>query len=142
MSEGEWHKKVRKKLIKKYEKEGFKIESSHEDKTIVLSLGEAHRDTFLSDADLVVFKNNKIKKIIEIQDEKIRPKDIIGIIKATDLCDRCKIDKNKYSLSDVELIIYYPKQEKKSKKSEQFQLIKDNLKVDGCIGVFNFEEDY
>ena len=46
MTEGEWHKKTRKELIEKYKKEGYQVESSHEDKVIGLYRGKPSRKTF------------------------------------------------------------------------------------------------
>ena len=65
---------------------------------------------------------------------------MVGIIKTTDLCDRCKIDDIEYDLSGVELLIVYPKQKDNSKKLEQFQLIKNGWDKDGCLNKFDFEE--
>jgi len=140
LTEGQWHKKVRLKRISKYEKEDYeKVEFSHDKKNIPLFCGEPSNTTHLSDADIVLFKNGKVIKIVEIQ-STLSPKQATGIIMATDLCDRCKIDGKPYKLSDVELIIAYKKQVEKSKKPEQLQLIKDNLEVDGCLKDFDFEE--
>ena len=140
MAEGEWHKKVRKKLIKKYEEEGYQVESSHENKVIGLYRGKPSRSTFLSDADLVLLKDDSVVKIVEIKDKDITPKNIVGIVKTTDLCNLCEIDKKPYNLSDIKLTIVYKKQKDESKKPEQFQLIKDNLKRDGCLIDFDFKD--
>jgi len=140
MAEGEWHKKVRKELIKKYEEEGYQVESSHENKVIGLYRGEPSRSTFLSDADLVLLKDDSIVKIIEIKDKDITPKNIAGIVTITDMCSLCKINDKPYTLSDIELIITYKKQKDESKKPEQFQLIKESLRLDGCLKSFIFEE--
>ena len=64
---------------------------------------------------------------------------MVGTIKTTDLCDRCKIDNEVYDLQNIELLILYRKQEDASVKSDQLQLIKDNLEVDGCLKDFDFE---
>ena len=139
MVEKEWHKKARKEIIERYENKGYVVESSHEDKRIRLSRGKLSSDTFLSDADVVLIKDDKIVKVVEIQSTDT-PKELVGIIKTTDLCDQCKIDDEVYDLSDIELIIAMEKPEPNSKKPQQLKLIKDNLKVDGCLKDFNFEE--
>lgn len=87
-----------------------------------------------------MLKDNNIVKIVEIKDKDITPKNIAGIVTITDMCRICKIDDKPYNLSGIELIIAYKKQKEKSKKPEQLQLIKDNLKVDGCLSDFDFEE--
>ena len=95
MTEGKWHRTTRLERIKKYENEGHEVKSSHGNRKISLYRGEPSRITFLSDADIVLLKNDKIVKIVEIQ-STCSPKQVIGIIKATDLCDRCKIEDKVY----------------------------------------------
>lgn len=139
MVESKWHKKARLDEINYYKKAGYVVESSHEDKKIVMFRDKPSRSTFLSDADIVVINDNNIVKIIEVQ-QTYRPKEIIGIIKATDICNKCKIDNKIYSLSNIELTIILKKEKQKSKKPIQMQLIKDILKLDGCLCSFNFKE--
>jgi len=140
VTEGEWHKKVRLKRISKYEKEDYeKVEFSHDKKSIPLFCGDPSNATHLSDADIVLFENGKVVKIVEIQ-STLSPKQATGIIMATALSDRCKINGKPHRLSNIKLIIAYKKQKEKSKKPEQLQLIKDNLEVDGCLKDFDFEE--
>ena len=91
MAEGEWHKNVRLARIKYYQNKGYEVKSSHSNRKIPLSHGKSSKVTNLSDADIIVLKNDKIVKIEEIQ-STCSPKQVIGIIKATDLCDQCKID--------------------------------------------------
>lgn len=139
MAEGEWHKKVRLERIEKYRKKGYEVKSSHGNGKISLYLGKPCRSTFLSDADIVLLKDDKIMIIEEIQ-STCSPKQAVGIVIATDLCDTCKVDKKLYELSNVKLVIAYKKQKEKSKKPEQLQLINNNLKLDGYLSSFKFEE--
>jgi len=139
MNEGEWHKKVRRKLIQKFEKEGYTVESSHGEKSIRLYHGEPSDRTYLSEADLILFNDSFIVKIVEIKYKDITPKNMVGIIKTTDLCDRCKIGKNIYDLHKIELLIFYKKQLDESVKSDQLKLIKENLKLDGCLSNYYFK---
>jgi len=139
MTEGNWHKKVRINLIKKYENEGYRVESSHGDKSIRLYRGKPSDVTFLSEADIVLFNDEHIEKIIEIKDQDITPKIMVGTIETTDLCDRCKVNNEIYDLQSIELLIVYKKQKEASVKSDQLQLIKENLIVDGCLKDFDFE---
>ena len=103
--------------------------------------GKPSRITFLSDADLVLLKDDSIAKIIEIKDKDITPKNMAGIVTITDMCNLCKINDKPYNLSDIKLIIAYNKQKDKSKKPEQLQLIKDNMEVNGCLKNFDFGGD-
>jgi len=139
MVESKWHKKARLNIIDYYKNGGYTVESSHQDKKIVMFRDEPSRSNFLSDADIAVINDNNIVKIIEIQ-QTYRPKEIVGIIKTTDICNKCKIDDKIYSLSNVELTIALKKDKEKSKKPIQMQLIKDNIKLDGCLRSFHFEE--
>lgn len=139
MNEGEWHKKVRMDLINKFEQEGYQVKSSHGEKSIRLYRGEPSDRTYLSEADLTLFNDGFIVKIVEIKYKDITPKNMVGIVKATDLSDRCKIGKNIYDLQNIELLIFYKKQVDESVKSDQLKLIKENLKLDGCLSGFNFE---
>lgn len=139
MTESKWHKKVRMNLIDYYEKAGYLVKSSHQDKKIVMFRDKPSRSNFLSDADIVLIKDNNIVKIIEVQ-QTYRPKEIVGIIKTTDICNKCKIDNKIYNLSNIELIIALKKGKEMSKKPIQMQLIKDTIKLDGCLRSFNFEE--
>jgi len=139
MTEGEWHKKVRKRIKKEYEDRGCTVKFSHDDKTIALSIGEAHLDTILSEPDVVILKDGIIKRIIEIKYDDILPKIMAGTVVITDICNQCKIDNKPYELSNVFLDIVYKKPVKGSKKREQLQLIKDNLKVDGCLREKKFD---
>jgi len=140
MTEGEWHKKVRKRIKKEYEDRGYTVKFSHDDKTIVLSIGEAHLDTVLSEPDVVILKDDVIKKIIEIKYNDIQPKIMAGTVVITNICNQCKIDDESYELSNVFLSIVYKKPVEGSKKQEQLELIKKNLKVDGCLRDFDFKE--
>jgi hypothetical protein len=140
MVEGKWHKKNRKALISRYKQEGYMVESSHENKVIGLYRGQPSRSTFLSDADIILFKDKAIVKIVEVKDRDITPKVMAGIVSITDICDICKIDNKLYKLKDIELIIAYKKQKAKSRKAEQFRIIKDCIKLNGCLKKINFFE--
>lgn len=137
MTEGEWHKKVRKRIKKEYK--GYTVKFAHDDKKIQLSIGEAHLDTILSEPDVVILKDGIIKRIIEIKYKDILPKIMAGTVVITDICNQCKIDNKPYELSNVFLDIVYKKPAEGSKKQEQLELIKKNLKVDGCLKNYDFE---
>ena len=142
MAKGTWHAKARKELVFKYEQMGYKTEFSHGDKRIQLSRGPVSRVTFLSGVNIVLLKDDVVAEIMEIQDHGLTPRDVIGMIKATDLCDQCKIEGRVYPLSNVELTIALKRPKPPSKKVEQMQLIKDSLKLDGCLKNFKFEWIY
>ncbi len=140
MVEGDWHEKTRNELIEKYSKEGYKVASSHSGDKIFLFKDSLKRENCLSDVDLVLLKDNKVVTLIEIQ-QSLRPKELIGIISATNLTNKCQIDNNEYLLSDVSLIIVVNKQKEKSRKQYQLDVIKNNLNLqDGCLKSFEFVE--
>lgn len=136
MTEGDWHKQIREKLIAKYKSKGFQIESSHENQKLPLFYDEVRRENWLSDADIIVIKDGKITEIIEVQ-ENITPKAIIGIIATTNLANLCKINGTNHELKEVVLRIIIKEQKEKSMKNEQFKLIKDILQLqEGCLRDF------
>ena len=137
MSEGSWHEKVRTETQEIYEKEGYTVKSSHKDKKIFLYRDELKRENILSDVDLVLLKENKVVKLIEIQ-QSLRPKEIIGIISATNIANKCLENKD---IENAELIVIIKKRPEKSKKMQQLRLIKANLKpVNGCLSNYKFVE--
>ena len=101
MAEGKWHKKIRFEKIKEYKNKGYEVKSSHGNGKIPLYIGNPSTKTFLSDADIVLIKNERIIKIIEIQ-STISPKQATGIITATKLCNLCKVNGIIYDLSNLE----------------------------------------
>lgn len=140
MVEGEWHNSVREKLKERYHNEGFEVISSHDDKKLLLFVDELKSKNCLSDVDMVLMKDGNIIKLVEIQ-QSLRPKEIVGIIAATNLTNKCSIAGDIYPLKDVILTIVLKKQKEESKKSQQMDLIKERLKLgEGCLKWFKFEE--
>lgn len=131
MKEQEWHKVVREELKEKFEKQGFKVNSSHAPKVpnIELFRGELRRKNCLSDADIVIrdSKGENVEKIVEIESE-VNPKKFLGIVLATHFCDRCKIDdKNIKPLKNIVLQIIYKKPKEKSRKRDKLAVMKEPL---------------
>ena len=131
MKEQEWHIVVREEIKEKFEKQGFKVNSSHTPKVpnIELFRGELRRKNCLSDADIVIrdAKGESVEIIIEIESE-VNPKKFIGIVLATHFCDWCKIDDDNIKpLKNVVLQIIYKMPRGKSKIAEKLAVIKEPL---------------
>lgn len=140
MTEGTWHEKARNKLIKKYRQNGYEVNSSHMGQKLFLFKDYLRRENILSDVDLAILKDDKIMELVEIQ-QSLRPKEIIGIIATTNLCDKCNINGREYAISEATIKIIVKKQKEKSRKKGQLELIKNNLKLQkGCLKSFQFEE--
>jgi predicted nucleotidyltransferase len=147
MTEGKWHKKVRKEIFEKLKKLKFPVYSSHSEVSkLELFRSEVKRKNCLSDADIVVFdsENKKIQQIIEIENA-INPKKIIGIVLATHFCDYCRIMEENYPLKNILLKIIFRKPKEKSKKPLKLDVIKKPLEditknTKGCLSKFELEE--
>ena len=146
MKDKGWHKKVREETIRKLKQKNREIYTSHAGiANLNLYRGEKIRANCLSDTDIVVFDNNKITHIIEVE-STVQPKHIIGDILATHLCDNCVIHKKgKFPLKNIHLKIIYKKAKPGSKKTMKMVVIEKPLKeaikkIKGCLSSFEFEE--
>ena len=139
--ENEWHKKTRKRIVKTFENQEFRVITSHP-KHINLFREEIKREHCLSDADIVVFRNSKIEKIIEVESEP-NPKKLIGIVIATHLCDRLRAKGDDYPLKNIILEIRFREPIPKSKKELKLDVIEEPLRkilnsLEGSVSNFEF----
>ena len=151
--EGETHQRMRENL--KEALGGFKPKSSHEkDGRINIYHGEPVPENWLSDVDFVLLSNGAVKILIEIKDEDITPKVILGTIEATDLASKCVVGKEEpREVKDATLFIVVNSRalrgsgKRKSHKPEQLKLIKKLMKKrlgNGCLKnleIFEFDQD-
>jgi hypothetical protein len=144
MVEGTEHKRIRERIIKFLKHNKYKCFSGHIDSDQDLGLFKDKKgaDTHFSDADILILNNDdKIISIIEIKDEDIQPKQIIGIIGATSICNKF-IDKNgnefKFDHPSLYIVIRDELLNKPgSKKKQQMRLIKENLSIQlGAISIY------
>ena len=139
--ENEWHKKTRKRIVKTLETQGHRVITSHP-KHINLFQGKIKRENCLSDADIVVFRDDIIDKIIEVESEP-NPKKLIGIVIATHLCKILRTEGKNYPLENVRLEIRYREPVPKSKKELKLDIIEESLRkilnsLDGSVSNFEF----
>jgi len=139
--ESNWHKKIRKRIVEAFESQGLRVITAHP-RRLNLFREEVKRENCLSDADIVVFGNGRIEKIIEIESEP-NPKKMIGIIIATHLCNRLRAESNNYALRNIMLEIRYREPVPKSKKALKLGVIEESLqemikKVEGSVSHFSF----
>ena len=134
--EGEVHKGVRLRISNIIEERDYKCFSGHGGyQKLSLFSNRKSNETHFSDADILVLdENNKIISIIEIKDEDVRPKEIIGIIGSTSICNKF-IDKNnvEYQFNNPSLYIVIKDEilnKRGSKKRLQMDLIKEKLSID------------
>ena len=134
--EGEVHKRIRLRILKIIEERGYKCFSGHgANQDLSLFSDRKSNETHFSDADILVLNgNDKIISIIEIKDKDVQPKEIIGIIGSTSICNRF-IDKNnvEYPFNNPTLYIVIKDEilnKRGSKKRLQINLIKEKLSID------------
>lgn len=148
--ESSWHKKVRENIKNNLEVEGYIVKNSHQKEKGKLPLfyKTDKQSIFTSDVDIIAFKDNQVKYIIEIQ-STTRPKDIIGIIGTINLSTifsySNKKNKIDYNLKDIILYIVTKPLIKGSKKQEQFNMIKEEFELNkGCLSYFKIctENDF
>lgn len=141
MIEGNWHKKVRRDLLKKY---GDKAESSHGKQSISLFMGKAHKGNLISNPDIIVFKDKKkeiVEKIIEIEDSA-NPKRLLTDIYSVSLANRYKIGKKRSCDLDKNIhleIVYNPKKDKLGRIKKLEKEIRKKLRRLGIDLDFTFE---
>ena len=139
MTESAWHNKTRLDIVEFYNNKGYYVDTSHGEGAVPLYFEKVSRATYLADVDILVMYQERVKYIIEIQD-KIRPKDIIGIIGAINISTIYSpntAERIEYPLKNVVLFIVYKSQKEGSKKDLQMKIIRDNLKFKkGCLEKF------
>ena len=98
-AEGEEHRRIRKRVtgdvlrhLKDCGKQSaYKVKVAHQkgQGAIALYAGRRANERGMSDADLVILgPDDKVSCIVEVKDKDVTPKNIIGLIGATALCDR------------------------------------------------------
>lgn len=135
--ESKWHSNVRNKVVDYLEEKGFDVRTSHKGTgRVPLYCDKVSRSSYTSDVDILVIKNGQVKYIIEIQD-RIRPKDIIGIIGAINISTIYANEENTYPMKDITLFIVTKMQKKSSKKEDQARMIEERFYIiDGCLKKF------
>lgn len=113
--EGENHRRMREQVIRVINgriKSDCRIVSAHSGRVeSSLYLDEPSRRTHLSDADILILndKTGRVRGVVEIKDKGIRPKDMIGIMGCTSICDRHVNPVGRcYALKDATLYIVVP----------------------------------
>lgn len=139
--ENEWHKMTRERIVKTLKSQGHRVITAHP-KHINLFREDIKRENCLSDADIVVFENGIVKKIVEVESEP-NPKKLIGIVIATHLCNWLRARKDDYPIKNVLLEIRYRKPVPKSKKELKLDIIEKPLKkilnsLEGSVSNFEF----
>jgi len=115
--EGETHREMRESAIsvlERVKRPGQRVVTSHSDRSEQrLFFGEPSRRTHMSDADILLIddRTGKVDAIVEIKDRDVRPKNIVGIIGCTSICDKhVDRDGREYATSGVLLFIVVPDQ--------------------------------
>jgi len=142
--ESEWHKETRERIVRTLESQGHRVIASHP-RQLNLFREEVKIENCLSDADIVVFGNGRIEKIIEIESEP-NPKKIIGIVIATHLCNWLRAEGNNYAFKNIILEIRYREPVPKSKKALKLNVIEEPLREiienrEGSVSYFKFEKE-
>jgi len=133
--EGKVHKGIRLRILNIIDERGYKYLSGHSDQNLGLFSDRKSNETHFSDADILVLdENNKVISIVEIKDKDVQPKEIIGIIGSTSICNKF-IDKNnvEYQFNNPSLYIVIKEEilnKIGSKKQPQMDLIKERLSID------------
>ena len=128
--EGKTHREIRQAVIFTLESRkgpDQRVVASHSDGSEQrLFFGEPSRRTHMSDADILLIDDRagKVDAIVEIKDRDVRPKDIVGIIGCTSMCDKhVDRDGREYATSGALLFIVVPDQTLgKSGSSKRAQL--------------------
>ena len=134
--EGKVHEGIRLRILKIIDERGYKCFSGHgANQDLSLFSDRKSNETHFSDADILILKgNDKIISIIEIKDKDVQPKEIIGIIGATSICNKF-IDKSggEYSFNNPSLYIVINDEtlnKEGSTKRPQMDLIEEKLSID------------
>ena len=132
--EGKVHEGIRLRISNIIDERGYKYLSGHSDQNLGLFSDRKSHETHFSDADILVLdENNKIVSIIEIKDEDVRPKEIIGIIGSTSICNKFIDKSGEYQFNNPSLYIVIKDETLNkigSKKRPQMDLIKERLSID------------
>ena len=132
--EGKVHEEIRLRISDIIKERGYKYLSGHSgQKWGLFSDRESDETHFSSPNILVLDENNKIISIIEIKDKGVRPKDIIGIIGATSICNKFIDKSGEYQFNNPSLYIVIKDEtlyKEGSKKRPQMDLIKEKLSID------------
>ena len=134
-SEGKVHKDIRLRISDIIVERGYKCRSGHSGQKLGLYSDRKSYETHFSDTDILVLdENNKIISIIEIKaGNDVRPKDIIGIIGATSICNKFIDKSGEYQFNNPSLYIVIKDEtlyKEGSKKRPQMDLIKEKLSID------------
>ena len=142
--ESEWHKETMERIVRALESQGNQVITSHP-RQLNLFRKKVKIENCLSDADIVVFGNSRIEKIIEIESEP-NPKKTIGIVIATHLSNWLRAEGNNYALKNIILEIRYREPVPKSKKALKLSVIEEPLREmienrEGSVSHFKFNKE-
>jgi hypothetical protein len=133
-SEGNVHEEIRSRILDIIDEKGYKHHTGHSGQKWGLFSDRESAETHFSNPNILVLdENNKIISIIEIQDNGVRPKDIIGIIGATSICNKYIDKSGEYQFNNPSLYIVIKDEtlyKEGSKKRQQMDLIKKKLSID------------
>jgi hypothetical protein len=133
-SEGKDHEEIRSRILNIIDERGYEYRSGHSGQKWGLFSDRKSDETHFSNPNILVLdENNKIISIIEIKDEGVRPKDIIGIIGATSICNKFIDESGEYPFNNPSLYIVIKDEtlnKVDSKKRPQMDLIEEKLSID------------
>jgi hypothetical protein len=132
--EGKVHEGIRLRISNIIDERGYKYLSGHSNQNLGLFSDRKSNETHFSDADILVLDgNNKVISIVEIKDKDVQPKEIIGIIGSTSICNKFIDKSGEYLFNNPTLYIVIKDETLNkvgSKKRPQMDLIKERLSID------------
>jgi len=148
MTEGKEHKRIREDVMRVIERKvkgtNLRILSGHTGKgeLRIYCQNEGLKPILLSKPDILFVDdaNRTVKSIIEIKDKDIRPKDILGILASTSICNESwKDPKTRNSICGASLYVVLNEKEyhkEGSQKIPQMKLLQDRTPKTQSISTY------